>query len=451
MKKELVIGFLFPCLMTICYQAEALEWTYISDVPGSCVYCLEAHGGNIYVGTYPSGEVYRSDNGGTSWTSTGDLSGASHVMDILSASNGSLYAATHNLGSGVGTVFRSSNSGATWEQVMGDLNGADACNAVIEASSGYMYVGTGPNGDVFRTDNGGISWEVTGVLGGVSYVTSILEASDGSIYAGTSHTGQIFRTTDSGENWTECSPGEGLLDIYCMMESSDGYIYTGTSNGGQIFRTNDSGTNWDCVVDLEGPSVIIFSLIEASDGNIYAGTSYGIYKSSDGLTWEYESTGPYYEVSSLLELNGYLYAGTGIRDGILIGDFWSAQLPEPIIVDIDIKPDDYPNPINLGSLGVTPVAILSTEDFDAITVDPATIEFVGSYVAMKKKDKYMAHAEDVNFDGLPDLMLQIVTTDINPDLLVEGDGLLYAVLTGTTYDGQSIEGRDEVIIIPPEE
>ena len=121
-----------------------------------------------------------------------------------------------------------------------------------------------------------------------------------------------------------------------------------------------------------------------------------------------------------------------------------------LIVNIDIKPDDSPNPINLGSVGVTPVAILSAGDFDATTVDPATIEFAGSYVAMKKTDKYMAHGEDVNLDGLLDLMLQIVTSDINPDLFVEEDGILYAILTGTTFDGQAIEGWDEVFIVPIE-
>ena len=43
-------------------------------------------------------------------------------------------------------------------------------------------------------------------------------------------------------------------------------------------------------------------------------------------------------------------------------------------MDIDIKPGSDPNPINPGSNGLIPVAILSSEDFDATTVDPATIE-----------------------------------------------------------------------------
>ena len=44
-----------------------------------------------------------------------------------------------------------------------------------------------------------------------------------------------------------------------------------------------------------------------------------------------------------------------------------------IEVDIDIKPGNQPNSINLGPLGDGPVAILSTPDFDASSVQPDTI------------------------------------------------------------------------------
>ena len=47
-------------------------------------------------------------------------------------------------------------------------------------------------------------------------------------------------------------------------------------------------------------------------------------------------------------------------------------------VDIDIKPGSDPNSINLKSKGVVPVAVLTTPDFDAATVDPATVEFAGA-------------------------------------------------------------------------
>jgi hypothetical protein len=43
--------------------------------------------------------------------------------------------------------------------------------------------------------------------------------------------------------------------------------------------------------------------------------------------------------------------------------------------EIDIKPGSFPNSINPRSKGVIPVAILTTDTFDATTVDPLSVTF----------------------------------------------------------------------------
>jgi hypothetical protein len=119
-----------------------------------------------------------------------------------------------------------------------------------------------------------------------------------------------------------------------------------------------------------------------------------------------------------------------------------------VIVAIDIKPGSYPNTINLGSQGLIPVVIFSSEEFDATTVDPDTVELAGAGVAVRgKSNKYMAHEEDVNGDELLDLVVQVATANLEPDSFQDG----YAILTGKTYDGMSIEGQDEITIVPPEQ
>ncbi len=124
----------------------------------------------------------------------------------------------------------------------------------------------------------------------------------------------------------------------------------------------------------------------------------------------------------------------------LFSDFVSAT--------IDIKPGSYPNSINLGSQGKIPVAILSSEDFDApAEVDPLSIELAGAGVAVRgKAENPMATAEDVNGDGLLDLVLHVETANLDPGTFMEGS----ACVTGTTYYGTPIEGWDEITIVPPE-
>jgi hypothetical protein len=119
----------------------------------------------------------------------------------------------------------------------------------------------------------------------------------------------------------------------------------------------------------------------------------------------------------------------------------------PLQVEIDIRPGAEQNIINLGSHGVIPIAILSSADFDATEVDPGTIELSGATVAIRGQgNRLMAHEEDVNEDGLLDLVMQVETDNLDPDAFQDGQ----ARLTGETYDGVAIEGWGDITIVPAE-
>lgn len=112
-------------------------------------------------------------------------------------------------------------------------------------------------------------------------------------------------------------------------------------------------------------------------------------------------------------------------------------------VSIDIKPGSFPNSINLGSEGNIPVAILSSSDFDATAVDVATILLSNASVIVKRNGSYAAAAEDINGDGLPDLVVHVNTASLAVDGLADE-----AVLTGQTLDGQKIQGKDPIRVVP---
>jgi hypothetical protein len=114
----------------------------------------------------------------------------------------------------------------------------------------------------------------------------------------------------------------------------------------------------------------------------------------------------------------------------------------PLEVDIDIKPGSYPNSINLGSNGNIPVAIFSTPSFEATTVDPLTVTLAGALVRIKGKGTPQTSAEDVDGDGLLDLIVHVDTTALQLSL-----GDTEAILEGETYEGVSIRGVDTVRIV----
>lgn len=115
----------------------------------------------------------------------------------------------------------------------------------------------------------------------------------------------------------------------------------------------------------------------------------------------------------------------------------------PTPVTIDIKPNEYPNTINLGSNGVVPVAILSSASFDATQVDPLTVTLAGASVALRGKGLPMAVVRDVNEDGLLDLLVHVETEAL--ELSPEDTE---ALLLGQTYGGERIAGTDSVRIVP---
>jgi len=114
-----------------------------------------------------------------------------------------------------------------------------------------------------------------------------------------------------------------------------------------------------------------------------------------------------------------------------------------IQVEIDIKPGSDPNTINSKSKGTVPVAILGSDTFDVTDVDVTTLAF-GPNGATPKHDLtdplvYASHLEDVNLDGLIDLVSHYSQKDTG---LASSD--TEACITGATTGGTAIEGCDSV-------
>jgi hypothetical protein len=135
---------------------------------------------------------------------------------------------------------------------------------------------------------------------------------------------------------------------------------------------------------------------------------------------------------------------------ILLGAFIVFNLFVPFahsnaleVVNIDVKPGSFPNSINcFNTNGIITVAILTTNDFDALTVDHTTVVFESASEVHvdKKTGEPRRHVEDVDGDGDLDLVFHFIMGET--DLVSSCDGEITCGLTGETFDGQIIEGVD---------
>lgn len=133
-----------------------------------------------------------------------------------------------------------------------------------------------------------------------------------------------------------------------------------------------------------------------------------------------------------------------------------APPPPMVYVDLDIHPMSWPNPIQLKSKGVTPVAILGTEEFDVENVDVTTLLLEG--VAPVKWIIYDSTTPDgdddgcnatmLGPDGYMDLVLYFNTQELLNALapVSPGDELVLK-LTGNLTEGRPLEGDDCVLIV----
>jgi len=147
---------------------------------------------------------------------------------------------------------------------------------------------------------------------------------------------------------------------------------------------------------------------------------------------------------------------------IISGELSRAKITIKGPVAMDIKPGSCPNPINVKSKGVLPVAILGAGYLDVKNIDPDSIELEGveplrwafEDVAApmapceEKLNKY--DCSESGPDGLMDLTLKFDTQEIVDKLglqEVEDREELVLKLTGKLEDGTPFTGEDVVLIL----
>lgn len=199
-------------------------------------------------------------------------------------------------GSASGGLWKSTNGGSSWSISTDDLGTLGVGDIVIEPDdSKVMYFATG-DGDhydaksigVLKSIDGGANWNSTGLNWelGNNYVTRriLMDPDNHSIlYVATN--GGIYKTTNGGTNWSRIFTSD-TYDMEFKPNDSD-VIYAATYS--EIYKTNNAGSNWTKKTDgLPTSDINRIALGVSADNSTVVYAEYG--DGSSGHKGFYRST-----------------------------------------------------------------------------------------------------------------------------------------------------------------
>ncbi len=275
-------------------QLGALRWRYIGPVGNrvSAVVGVPGDPNTYYVGA-ASGGIWKSTDGGLYWEpifddqavqSIGALAIAPSDPNVVWAGTGEQWIRSHiSIGDG---IYKSTDAGRTWARtglektgrigrIMIDPRNPDV---VLACSIGTAY-GPSPDRGVFRTADGGKTWERVLFVDEQSGCSDIFMDPNNPriVFAGMwqfdiktwgresgGPSSGLYRSKDGGLTWTKLT-GRGLPThavgkitlaiarsnsnrIYALIETGDGIPLRGQdSDRGKLWRSDDGGDTWRLV------------------------------------------------------------------------------------------------------------------------------------------------------------------------------------------------------------
>src|SRR5579872_3726351 len=275
-------------------QLNQLHYRYIGPVGNRVIAAASVPGDPMtyYAGT-ASGGIFKSSDGGLHWdpifdsqpvSSVGSLAIAAGDPNLIWAGTGETFIRSHiSLGMG---IYKSGDAGRTWQLMGLEKTGRigrvliDPANhdIVFACALGHAY-GPQPERGVFRTSDGGKTWEqVLKVDENTGCSDMVMDPNNPRIlFAGMWQLelktwnrtsggpgGGIYKSTDGGATWKHLT-GNGLPHspigkicvamtkrnssrVYALIETGDGLPFNGEpTQKGTLWRSDDGGDHWQMV------------------------------------------------------------------------------------------------------------------------------------------------------------------------------------------------------------
>lgn len=244
--------------------------------------CFQSQNPSIILGETQYNGIYRSTNGGASWSSsTSGLSGtAAWVAPIISHPDSAniFYTARQS-------VFKSTNGGASWFSISSGISGTIREMAISRSNPAIMFATIGSA--VYRSTDRGATWSSvsSGLPSRTITSVSVHPESSNVVLLSFSGfgTGKVYRSTNTGTTWTNITgnlPDTPVNDALIHYPGfSTGTYFVATDVG--VFVTENYGSTWAELADGLPNTVAMHMDYHAATKKLRVGThGRGVYETT---------------------------------------------------------------------------------------------------------------------------------------------------------------------------
>jgi len=187
-------------------------------------------------------------------------------------------------------------AGAQWSEIGSGLPRtiAGVTSLAIDSATPSTLYAVDINGRLFKSTDGGGSWQVRGSVNAVSFV-AVDPKNSSTIYAATQR--GVFKSTDGGQNWAAANSGltENRVSMIVIDPVTPATLYAADANG--IYKSLDAARSWNKLDNLPSEAYAIpkapyyfsggLTIDPVTPSTLYADVttakfSESIFKSTDG-------------------------------------------------------------------------------------------------------------------------------------------------------------------------
>jgi photosystem II stability/assembly factor-like uncharacterized protein len=307
------------------------------------------------------------------------------------------------LGNSTGTLYLSEDAGHTWSRFahLGDTDDYVLDHIVISSQdSNTMFVAAWSvqdqqAGDIFRSMDGGKTWQILPAMHGKSVRAFAISPSDPQTLVAGALDG-VFRSVNGGEMWQKISPPsqeiKNVESIAIDPKDSD-VIYAGTWH--LAWKTSNGGADWEHINKDKGlidDSDVFSVIVDSSNPSVvFASACSGIYKSENAAEQFKKIQGIPFTARRTRVLKqdpsnpDIVYAGTteGLWKTTDLGKSWKRMSdPEVVVNDVLIDPRDSRRVL----LATDRAGVLASND-GVQTLAPSNHGYTHRYVSSIVADK----------------------------------------------------------------